>query len=339
MRMRVSSIGLAAVALLIFSATTFAATPPAGVVNPVWSYGQTAPPVAAGTFAPRVMAVDAPSAGLGTQITPFIADLDAWLATSFGWRSAQEVTVVITANDIDMLSVVGSLRGSPVMASERGMILSRPAFLMQAQQGGIGMVTTMAGTTSALPTSGWVIVLNLDTTATRNDLIFLTSGMNPAKNWKPSSAVTTQDTWSFIYESTARQYILMMEQQVGGTAVPSWLREGMADALAFRFVPGTPMEFARPRVASSYRTMATPLPSLAALSNEMTWNQWMGSYYDVGRAVAAVASSTLLDRVGPSGVVKILTSLKGGQGLEAAMMGAGAPSLADLTVAYQARIP
>lgn len=329
MRPRTLSLVLAGLAILVFAGSAFAQVVRTDAIVG-FSGVEGVPSVAEGTFSPTVAASDATSADIGTGLAPYVADLDAWFATNFGWRSSRPVTFVLFSNGEDMVNAVGTLRGSALSPDERNQVLSRPSFLMQATQSGLDI---QAG--------DWAILVNTDIDAATQLAQDLNSRFLVEASILPvlQTSFGPEDGMRQIQWSMARDLAALMEMDVAGTAGPFFYRAGLADAAAFRVVPGTPQESGQPRVVTDFLVTNT-LPSLSDI--EQNWISLVstgGESFDLARGVAFLSTNTVLNQVGGVSALNILRATASGEEFESALQSATGLSLFDLNTAYQSLIP
>ncbi len=327
MRRRILSLVLAAMALLALASSAFAqVTVQITRADQIIGFAETQgiPAVAEGTFVPRVLAADPVSGSLGTLISPYVTDLDAWFATNFGFRPSTPTTFLLFSNGEDLVAAANSL-GSP---AGTGLILGTPSHLMQATESGFG-----------IQPGEWVILVNLDIQAATETSADLTSRFASEIGFLPIPLPTEMDGMRLIQWSMAREYAMLMEMLVAGTAGPEFFREGLADAISFRIVPGTPTESGRAEAVAQFQ-LTNPLPTVSDL--EQNWDfitRPGGLIFDVARGIAFLSTNTVFNQVGGASALNVLQRVAAGENFESALQSVSGFSLFDLNSAFQSLIP
>ncbi len=328
MRHRILSLVLAGLAILALASSAFAQV---GRMDQIIGFAQTPgiPSVASGTFVPQVQATDDVSATAGTLLVPYVDDLQAWVASNLGWRSSRPVTFLLFSNTDSLINTVQALRGSPLSPDERNLVLSQPSFLVEATNSADGV---QAGNPA--------ILVNTDLNAATQTAMDLAGAFNLQVGLVPPPPATQDDGMRLIQQSMARNYATLMELDTSGTAGPSFYREGLADAVAFRVVPGTPQESGQPETVSSVLATTGTLPTLANL--EQNWNSFVipgGTSFDTAHGIAFLSTNTVFDKVGGAGALSILRDTAAGQNFDTALQLVSGFSLDQLNTAYQPLIP
>ena len=353
MRHRTLSLASAVVAILALTSSAFAqavitetttGTIPGpavfditGRTDQIFGFSQTpgVPPVAPGTFQPKVQATDPTTAASGIPMVSYVSDLDAWMATNFGWRSSTPVTFLLFPDSQSLLSAYGTITGTPATPEQTSTILSRPAFLLNSATNGFDGVNPGEA----------VILVNMDTDAAMQTYGNLQSQFNVETSTPgsvlPPVSPTVQNATQLIQESMARNYALLMENQISGNTNSTMLKDGLADTIAFRIVPGTPEQAGRPMaVATAQATSIIPVPDVGTL--DQNWSSFIstpGITFDVARGLAVLSAESLLSRVSPTTAMEIMRSEANGRPLDVALAFFGGPSLPSLNSATESLIP
>lgn len=306
-----------AIAVMAIAATSFAqVTPPAGQTAPGDAMMAPAPPVAPGTFMATVMAADPGAATQMGWVSTFVQNLDANIATQFGWRPSQPTTFILFSNSQDMLNALNQTRATPLTNEERMILQNSPSFV-------VNMVPNLGGV-SDVSATGWAILVNLDTNARTN------TGVGVAD---PTPNATGTANWmNWVNAGIARAYANVMVIDVGGPTIPMWFQQGVADAISFTTVPGTSNEMAARAALASARS-TNSAPSLTQMQNDFaTVNaQSPGAV----QAISFISVQSLLNKVGGMQVAAMLTMMKSGQSIDRALEALGGTSLEQLNMDYQ----
>ncbi len=367
MRHRALSLALAGLVILATAASAFAQavipTPfnTAGVaangrvdILVGYSQSQVVPPVAPGTFVPQVTAIDMTAAPMGTTIVPYVQDLDAYFATSFGWRSSKPVTVLLYSNSSNLQAGLQSFTGGTINANQQNLALSEPAALIPVTNGD-GLV----------PTGGWAILVNTDIDAAAQQYANLAGqvnsinaslvpggtggGISSAQVVSPSSfntGVLSQDQifsngMAMIQESLARQYANLMMTDLGGINVPVWFRQGLGDSLAFTIVPGIPLEPGLSMAVARSQSNTGMLPTLTQINagGFPALLSTGGTSGAIGEGVSFLATQSLLNNTSGTQIANLLKGIGSGQSFQTALLSSTGFNLDTLNNRYQSLIP
>jgi hypothetical protein len=329
MRRRVLSLVLAAMALL---AVAGSASAQMIRVDQIQGFQQMMPetPVASGTFMPQVRATDEVTASLGTVVAPYITDLDAWFASSFQWRPSTPTHFLLVADEQQLVNTVESFRGMALTSEERNTVLSRPTHLMQATMPSMGVEA-----------GHWVILVNLD----ENAALFTAQGLQGRFAVQVGMPVTpfpteTQEGWRLIQWSIARDYANLMVMETAGMGGPQFYREGFVDTVAFRLVPGTPLESGTASLVANYRFNNNELPTLMTL--ESNWEGFISSAsvnFDLARGISFLSVNNVFNEVGPMRSLEVLMRTSRGESYTRVLEDVSGFSLDGLNQSYTSLIP
>jgi len=315
---------------------------------------QVVPPVESGTFQPLVRAIDMTAAPMGTALVPYVQDLDSYFATRFGWRPSKPVTVLLYSNSANLQNGLQSLSGGSISANQQSLAMSEPAALIMVTEGQSGIV----------PPNSWAILVNTDIDAAAQQFASLAGQVNtidaslvpgvlsggtssPVIN--PNSfdtGILSQDQifnngMAMIQESLARQYANVMMNDLGGSNVPTWFRQGMADSLAFTIVPGIPLETGLAVAVARSQSNTGALPTLSQLNSGgfPALLSTGGTAGAIGEGVSFLSTQSLLNSVSGAQIVDLLKGLGAGQSLDAQLQSSTGFSLTSLNNQYQSLIP
>ncbi len=326
MRRRVLSVVLAVMAVLAFAGIASAQIVRTDTIIG-FAQTQAVPAVAEGTFVPRVQPTDTISASMGEPIASYVTDLDAWFAVNFGFRPSTPVTFLLFSNGEDTATAATNLAGGAV---DRNLVLSRPSFLVQATQ-----------PASGIQTGEWAILVNLDMDAAAQTFTDLLTNFHAQVGFAPPPAIATpEQAMLLVQQSMARDYATLMEMQLTGNAGPIFYREGLADAISFRIVPGSPEEFGRALSVAEFQLTGNPLPTLSSL--EQTWETIIspgGQIFDVSRGIAFLSVNTVFNQAGGPAALNVLQQTAAGQDFNTALQSITGFSLDQLNLSYQSLIP
>lgn len=300
---------------------------------------QGVPPVASGTFQPQVVATDPITASQGSTLAPYIQDMDAFLASRFGWRPSKPVTVFLYPDAQSLTTAQAGFQGTAF-----GDVTppSQPAtFIVASQPNG----------TSVAP-GDYVILVNTDANAAADQFNALAAQFGSLTNQPglvPNISTSTgastdianqNNATKYIEESIARRYADMMIQDLSGTNAPQWVQQGLADAIAFSIVPGIPSEAGRPLVAAQQQAANQPVPTLNQLEQNFTaFTSPGGASLETALGISFLGGQSLLNTVTGPQVASILSGVGAGQSFDSQLQSTAGFNLDQLNTSAQSLIP
>lgn len=321
------SLALAVVAVLAISGSALAAPN-----YPIAGSSQTLNvPVAPGTFQPTIFASDPVAAQWGITYAPFVMDLDDWMAFQFGWRCSKPFTVALFSNSDDLVGAAQSIRGSLFTPGELAAVRSQSTYLIAANQP-VAALNAPAG---------WLLLVNVDLNSAKNNLLAL-EGLYASVNSKTTVQLPfgTSDGITYVENSIARLFTELMMLDTIGNSGPAWLREGLADVVAFRTVPGTQPDWNRPYMLADALQQNYPVPSLRDLT--ANWAGWAGAggkKAEVSMGVADKSVGGLCDMAGYGKTLGILKRAAAGEDLDSVLGAVTGMNMDQLYASWQASLP
>lgn len=298
---------------------------------------QGVPAVASGTFQPQVIATDPIAATQAIALAPYITDLDAFFASQFGWRPSKQATVFLYPDTQSLTNALAGFQGTT------------PASVVTPNQPATLTIASQSNGTGVTP-GDYVILVNTDTNAAAQQFNALAGNfasltnqpsLIPGANTDVPTDVTDQNNGiRYIEESIARRYGEMMIQDLSGANAPQWLREGLADAIAFSIVPGIPSESGRALLLGQEQAANVPLPTLSQLGqNFASFTSPGGTSLETALGVSFLGARSLLNSIGGPQVVNILRGVGSGQSFDSQLQSTAGFDLNQLNATVQSLIP